>query len=165
MSLRAGGIWAVFTLIIQLPSYLKFIHGIDLRVLGLLSGVPHILRMAFSIALSIWLDYLLRTKKMSRSNVRKLAVFIDCIISGILTIGLAYTGCNYTIAFLLITLAMTMLGAQSSGPLASMVDLAPKYSSVLLGISSTICVLSGTISSYIVGLLTLNNVCECVRFH
>lgn len=153
--------WAVFTLIIQLPSYFKFIHGFNFQMSGLIAGLPHILRMVFSYVLAIYLDYLLRTNKMTRTNVRKLAVFIDCILSGILTIALAYVGCNYTIAFVLVTLAMTLLGAQSAGPLASMVDLAPRYSSILLGISATVCVLSGTISSYIVGILTLNNVCGC----
>lgn len=125
---------------------------------GFLSGLPHILRTIFSYVLSIFLDYLLRTKKMTRTNVRKLAVFFNCIVCGIFTIILSYAGCDHIMAIVSVSLATAMLGAQACGPLSSLVDLAPNFSSVLLGFSATICVLTGTFSSYIVGVLTLNNV-------
>ncbi|TMW49372.1 hypothetical protein DOY81_005516 [Sarcophaga bullata] len=48
-------------------------------------------------------------------------------------------------------------GAVSSGPLASIVDIAPNYAGIVLGISGTIGVLPGFISPYIVGILTLGN--------
>lgn len=155
---QTGGVWVLFTLMTQLPTYFKFIHGLDYRMSGFLSGLPHMLRMIFSYVLSIFLDYLLRTKKMTRTNVRKLAVFFNCIICGIFTLFLAYAGCNYIMAIILVSLAMTMLGAQACGPLSSLVDLAPNFSSILFGLSATVCVLTGTFSSYIVGVLTLNNV-------
>ena len=49
-------------------------------------------------------------------------------------------------------------GAVSSGPLASIVDIAPNYAGIVLGISGAIGVLPGFISPYIVGILTLGNV-------
>lgn len=155
---RTGGVWVLFTMMTQLPTYFKFIHGLDYRMSGFLSGLPHILRMMFSYILSIFLDYLLRTKRMTRTNVRKLAVFCNCIICGIFTIILAYAGCDHIMAIVLVSLAMMMLGAQACGPLSSFVDLASNFSSISFGISATICVLTGTFSSYIVGILTLNNV-------
>lgn len=109
--LSAGGVWTLFTFIIQLPTYFKFIHGLDYRTAGLLSGVPHVLRMVFSYILSVGTDHLLHTGKMTRTNVRKFAVFINCIVGGCL-IGLAYAGCNYVMAIILITLATTLMGAQ-----------------------------------------------------
>lgn len=158
LSFYTGGIWSLFTLMTQLPTYFKLIHGLDYKMSGLLSGVPHILRMVFSYVLSMFIDYLLLTKKMTRTNVRKLAVFCNCIICGIITAVLAYSGCNYIMAIVLVSLAMAMLGAQACGPLSSFVDLASNFSSITFGISATVCVLTGTFSSYIVGILTLNNV-------
>lgn len=160
-SIQTGGVWILFTLMTQLPTYFKLIHGLDYKMSGFLSGLPHILRMTFSYFLSIFLDYLLRNKKMTRTNVRKLAVFCNCIICGILTMMLAYSGCDRLMAIVLVSLAMAMLGAQACGPLSSFVDLASNFSSISFGISATVCVLTGTFSSYIVGVLTLNNVSVC----
>lgn len=43
--------------------------------------------------------------------------------------GLAYAGCDYTLAIILMTSAVAIHGAVSTGPLASFVDLSPNYAS------------------------------------
>ena len=72
-----GGIWGLFTLLTQAPTYFRFIHGWGIEMTGILSGLPHLLRVGFSIAFSHFGDYLLRNDKMSRNNVRKLATFFS----------------------------------------------------------------------------------------
>lgn len=71
-----GGIWGLFTLLTQAPTYFRFIHGWGIEMTGVLSGLPHLLRVAFSIAFSNFGDYLLSSNKMSRNNVRNLATFV-----------------------------------------------------------------------------------------
>lgn len=71
-----GGIWGLFTMITQAPTYFRFIHGWGIEMVGILSGLPHLLRIGFSIVFSHYGDYLLTTNKMSRTNVRKLATFV-----------------------------------------------------------------------------------------
>lgn len=71
-----GGIWGLFTLLTQAPTYFRFIHGWGIEMTGVLSGLPHLLRVAFSIAFSNFGDYLLSSNKMSRRNVRNLATFV-----------------------------------------------------------------------------------------
>ncbi|XP_037044095.1 sialin-like isoform X2 [Bradysia coprophila] len=151
-----GSVWQLYTLMIQLPTYFKFIHGFDIRMSGLFSGGPHFLRMGFSYIFSSFVDYLLHSKSLSRTNARKVAVFVSCIFSGSLCIGLAYAGCNSNLVIVLTTASIALLGAQSAGTLPSFVELASNYSSILLGISQTICVLPGILSSHIVGVLTNN---------
>jgi hypothetical protein len=70
-----GGIWGLFTLLTQAPTYFRFIHGWGIEMTGILSGLPHLLRVGFSIVFSNFGDYLLRNDKMSRNNVRRLATF------------------------------------------------------------------------------------------
>ncbi|XP_037044101.1 sialin-like isoform X2 [Bradysia coprophila] len=151
-----GSSWQLYTLVIQLPSYYKFIHGFDIRMSGLFSGGPHFLRMGFSYIFSSFVDYLLHSKSLSRTNARKFAVFVSCILSGTMCIGSAYAGCNSSLVIVLTTASITLLGAQTAGILPSFVELAPNYASILLGISLTICVLPGILSSHIVGVLTNN---------
>lgn len=152
-----GGIWGLFTLMTHAPSYFKYIHGWNIRVTGLLSGMPHMLRMLFAYLFSLVGDYLLRTNKMSRTNVRKLATGFCTIGQGFCMLALAYSGCNSEAAIVFLTLATAIHGTVSSGPLASFVDISPNYASVCLGLCGMIAVLPGFISPAVVGTLTYQN--------
>jgi MFS transporter, ACS family, solute carrier family 17 (sodium-dependent inorganic phosphate cotransporter), member 5 len=72
-----GGVWGLFTIIAQAPSYFRFVHGWDIEMTGLLSGLPHIFRFLFSLFMSTICDYILANGKMSRTNVRKFATFFS----------------------------------------------------------------------------------------
>lgn len=142
----------------QAPTYFKNIHGWDIKSIGLLSGIPHLMRMLFAYFFSIYGDYLLRTDKMSTTNVRKLATFVCSIIKGLFVIGIAYSGCDSIMAIVFLTIATALHGAVSTGALASVVDISPNFSGVVLGLCGMVGVLPGFISPFIVGYLTLGNV-------
>ncbi|XP_037049155.1 sialin [Bradysia coprophila] len=152
-----GGIWALFTLMVQAPTYFKVIHGWDIKMIGLLSGIPHLMRMFFAFFFSMFGDWLLRTDKMSATSVRKLATFVCSILKGVFVIGIAYSGCNSTSAVVFLTIATALHGAVSTGALASMVDIGPNFSGVILGISGMVGILPGFISPFVVGYLTFGN--------
>ncbi|XP_037717338.1 sialin [Drosophila subpulchrella] len=152
-----GGIWGLFTLMTHAPTYFRLIHHWNIRATGFLSGLPHLMRMLFAYVFSMLADYLLRTDRMSRTNVRKLATFICCGVKGFVVLALAYFGYNATAAIVLVTLATMFHGAVSSGPLASMVDLSPNYAGIVLGVSGMIGGMPGFISPFIVGQLTNDN--------
>ncbi|KAH8240341.1 hypothetical protein KR038_004132 [Drosophila bunnanda] len=152
-----GGIWGLFTLMTHAPTYFRLIHHWNMRATGFLSGLPHLMRMLFAYVFSMFADYLLRTDRLSRTNVRKLATFVCCGVKGLIVLALAYFGYNATAAILLVTLATMFHGAVSSGPLASMVDLSPNYAGIVLGVSGMIGGMPGFISPLIVGYLTQGN--------
>lgn len=107
----------------QAPTYFRIIHGWGVQMTGFLSGFPHLCRMIFAYVFSIFIDYLLRNDKMSRTNVRKLASAVATIVNGIFVIGLAFSGCSSTIAVAFLTLATIVHGAVSSGQLAGLIDI------------------------------------------
>lgn len=153
-----GGIWGLFTLLTQAPTYFKVIHGWSVKMTGLLCGIPHFARMSFAYGFSSIGDWLLRTDRMSRTRVRKLAGTFSLLINGLFVIGLAFSGCNSVVAIVFITLATGAQGAVSTGPLANIIDISPNYSGVILGIASLITTIPGILSPYIVGKLTIGNV-------
>ncbi|XP_053685969.1 sialin [Sabethes cyaneus] len=152
-----AGIWGLFTLMTQAPSYFNYIHGWDIKMTGILSGIPHLCRMMFAYCVSVVGDYLLKHNLMSRTNVRKMGGAFCCLVNGIFILALAYSGCNATMAILFLTLATMMHGAVSTGPLANIIDISPKFAGILLGISGMITVVPGFVSPIIVGILTLGN--------
>lgn len=152
-----GNIWGLFTLSTQAPTYFKLIHGWDIRMTGFISGMPHLGRTIFAILMSSLGDCLLRNDYMSRTNVRKLATATCCIGQGVFMLGLAFSGCNSTAAIVFSTVATSVSGAVTTGPLASLIDLSPNFASVMLGITNMITVIPGFISPVIVGYLTYEN--------
>lgn len=159
-----GGVWGLFTLMTQAPTYFKFIHGLNMNMTGILSGAPHLLRMGFAYAFSVLGDWLLSANRMSRTNVRKLAGIMCLLVNGAFVVGLAYTGCNSTAAIAMLMAATAVHGAVSTGPLASLIDISPNYSGITLGLTGMFAVLPGFISPLIVGHLTLNNVSVWKQF-
>lgn len=170
-----GGVWGLFTLIAQAPSYFRLVHGWGIEMTGILSGLPHLLRVIFSLCVSTVCDHLLTTNKMSRTNVRKMAAFLSklfvstltfsrmlkllsvlgLIVNGVFVIGLAFSGCHVILAVAFLTISLMLHGAVSSGALASVVDISPNFAGVSLGINSSFSVLTGFISPLIVGYLTM----------
>lgn len=95
---------------------------------------------------------------MTRTNVRKLAGAFCTIMNGLFILGLAYSGCNAVEAITFVALATCVQGAVSTGPLASIIDISPNHSGVILGLANLITTCPGFISPYIVGKLTMGNV-------
>ncbi|XP_075163502.1 sialin-like [Haematobia irritans] len=152
-----GGAWSVFTIMTQGPTYFKVIHNWDIRAAGIFSGLPHLLRMIFAYLFSLMADYLLRREKLSRTNVRKLATGISCILNGLMMLALAYFGTNAILAITFVCLAIMFQGSGTSGPLSSMVDIAPNFAGIISGLCGTFGCMPGFISAFIVGYLTLDN--------
>uniref|UniRef100_A0AAG5DIP9 Major facilitator superfamily (MFS) profile domain-containing protein n=1 Tax=Anopheles atroparvus TaxID=41427 RepID=A0AAG5DIP9_ANOAO len=148
-----GGIWGLFTLMTQAPTYFNNVHGWNIEMTGLLSGIPHLCRMLFAYVFSLVGDRLLKRELMSRTGVRKMGGTMCCVVNGAFVFALAYSGCNSLMAIIFLTLATTVHGAVSTGPLANLVDMSPRYAGILLGVSGMITVIPGFISPIIVGML------------
>lgn len=153
-----GGIWGLATIMTQGPTYFRIVHGWNVQMVGVLSGLPHLARMLFAYFFSAMCDSLMRNNKMSRNNVRKLATAMCSTVQSFFVLGLAFSGCNAWLAIFCVTVATMVHGAVSSGPLASVIDLSPNFSGVILGLTGMIACWPAFLSPYIVGLLTLNNV-------
>uniref|UniRef100_A0A2H8TPE6 Putative inorganic phosphate cotransporter n=2 Tax=Melanaphis sacchari TaxID=742174 RepID=A0A2H8TPE6_9HEMI len=153
---QGGGIWGLFTLTAQAPSYFNFVLGLNIKQTGLWSGIPHFTRWAFSFAFSSMCDRLVKSKRMSMTNVRKMATCFCNILQGLFIWGICYSGCNSMAAIFMLLSATAVNGAISSGALAAVVDIAPNYAGVIQGIIGTVIASLGFISPMVVGYLTLN---------
>lgn len=154
---QCGAGYGLFTLMTQAPTYFDVILGWNIKMVGIWSGLPHLCRCFFAIGFGMFADYLITNKTMSRTNVRKFAVFICNILQGVLILGIAYSGCNSTEAILFLITATGVAGATSSGMLSNVVDLSPNFASILQGLTGVTGNIPGFVSSYIVGILTYQN--------
>lgn len=79
------------------------------------------------------------------------------ILNGFAVLGLAYAGCSVTTAVFFMSVSLCLHGAVSSATLASIVDIAPNYAGITLGLVSTVAIMSGFVSPIIVGYITFEN--------
>lgn len=151
--------WATITLLTQAPTYFRMALGWNIAETGLVSGLPHFFRIICSYCLGKFADYMLTTNRLSRTNVRKMGVFVTNIGTGIFIVGLAFSGCNSMVAICCLLFSVTFTGAISTGSLSCFVDLSPNFSSITLGMGLMIGSFSGILSQLTVGWLAFGNVC------
>lgn len=76
------------------------------------------------------------------------------ILNGFWILGVAYSGCNYFSAVVFLSLALCCNGAVATSVMASVVDIAPNYAGITMGITSTAATVGGFISPIVVGYIT-----------
>lgn len=150
--------WGTITMLTQAPSYFRMALGWNIHTIGLVSGLPHFLKIIFSYIFGAFADYLLSTEQLSRTNVRKMGVFVCNVCTGLLLAGLALSGCNTTVAICCLVFAVTFTGATSTGTLSCFVDLSPNFSGITLGMGMMVGSFAGVISQQTVGWLAFGNV-------
>lgn len=103
-------------------------------------------------------DWLISSKRMSLTNVRKLATFVCTGVQGLFMLLLGFSGCQPILAVIFMMMGTAANGAISAGTIANFIDLSPNYASVLLGFCGMIITWCGFASPVVVGVLTNNNV-------
>ncbi|XP_034951933.1 uncharacterized protein [Chelonus insularis] len=146
-----------FTILTQLPTYMKYILNYEIKENGLLCSLLFIGQYFFGLLSAIIADYLHRKRICSVTTIRKVFNTIASIIPGLCMIILAKFGCDRVIAVTVFTIASTTNGAVTAGFLGNSLDIAPNFSGTIYGLVNTACSLAGYLSSLMVGSLTLNN--------
>lgn len=149
-----GANGAVFALLTHTPTFLKYIHGFEMKSTGVWSGLPHLSRWIFALVFGIFTQY---QSFMNVTTVRKLATTLCTIGVSIIMLGLVFPKCGKEATVTLLIIAITLQGAIPAGPYANVIDLSPNFSSVLQGIIGMVSVTSGFMYPFIVGYLTQHN--------
>ncbi|KAF7661112.1 hypothetical protein LDENG_00269210 [Lucifuga dentata] len=145
--------WTFYLLLISQPAYFEEVFGFPISKVGILSAVPH---MVMTIVVPIGgqlADFLRSSKLMSTTNVRKL---MNCGGFGMEATLLLVVGFSHTrgMAISFLVLAVGFSGFAISGFNVNHLDIAPRYASILMGISNGVGTLSGMVCPLIVGALT-----------
>ncbi|KAE8749881.1 hypothetical protein FOCC_FOCC003350 [Frankliniella occidentalis] len=119
--------WGFYTLLTQLPTFMKDVLQVEIEQSGLLSALPYICM-----------------------SVRKLFNCGAFISQTIFMMIAAYTMSPWAIV-LCITIAVGLGGFAWSAFSVNHLDIAPQYASILMGISNTVATLPGMISPHITG--------------
>ncbi|XP_065204372.1 sialin-like [Planococcus citri] len=149
--------WCIHTLNIYLPSYLRYVHGLDMKKGGYIAGAVFFVKSIVSVFAASITDFIIRKKYMSTQYVRKLSVFVSCVMGGAFLLAVPYAECNVKLAVVFLFVAITLHGFFIAGATVAILDMSPNFSSVLQGIAGTLAVSSGFLSPFLTDQLPFFN--------
>ncbi|KAK2834443.1 hypothetical protein Q7C36_015144 [Tachysurus vachellii] len=147
--------WTFYLLLISQPAYFEEVFGFEISKVGMLSALPHLV-MTIIVPIGGQLaDFLRSNKIMSTTNVRKI---MNCGGFGMEATLLLVVGFSHSkgVAISFLVLAVGFSGFAISGFNVNHLDIAPRYASILMGISNGVGTLSGMVCPLIVGAMTKN---------
>ncbi|NXL90599.1 VGLU3 protein, partial [Alectura lathami] len=140
--------WTFYLLLISQPAYFEEVFGFAISKVGLLSAVPHMV-MTIIVPIGGQLADFLRSRKiLTTTTVRKV---MNCGVRDAMESG--YTSSQRVLRFLVL-LRLGFSGFAISGFNVNHLDIAPRYASILMGISNGVGTLSGMVCPLIVGAMT-----------
>ncbi|KAG5273217.1 hypothetical protein AALO_G00148940 [Alosa alosa] len=151
--------WTFYLLLISQPAYFEEVFGFEISKVGMISALPHLV-MTIIVPIGGQLADFLRSKKiMSTTNVRKI---MNCGGFGMEATLLLVVGWSHSkpVAISFLVLAVGFSGFAISGFNVNHLDIAPRYASILMGISNGVGTLSGMVCPLIVGAMTKNKTRE-----
>lgn len=144
--------YGYYTLLMELPSYMKNIVDFDLEISGFVSAIPYILLIALLFPSGYLADWLQIKNILSTSQVRKFFNNISFFAQMIFLLLAAYFT-NKIHIVICISLSIGLGAFSMSGFLANTLDIAPQFSSIVLGISNSFATLPGLISPVVTGFI------------
>ncbi|KAL1494699.1 hypothetical protein ABEB36_010257 [Hypothenemus hampei] len=142
--------WGFYTLLTQLPKYLKDIHSYDLGKSGFLSGLPYLVMAIMMQFAGQWADWFRVRGILTTGQVRKIFNCSGFIAQTVFMIAAAFWSDRIGTVFSL-TLAVGLGAFAWAGFSVNHLDIAPQYASVLMGIGNTVATLPGIISPILSG--------------
>eukprot|EP00795_Rhopilema_esculentum_P016411 gene16411-7817_t len=151
--------WGYYTLLTSLPTYLKLMLKFDLQKTGFLASFPYLVMIIVVQTGGRLADFLRSSGRMSTTSVRKLFNTLGFMFQGIFMIVVGYSTSKYMAMFALV-MAVGFGGLAWSGFIVNHLDIAPRYASLLLGISNCFATIPGIVSPLVVGFVTTHETKE-----
>lgn len=150
-------VFAYFTVVNQLPTYMKEVLHFNVKKNGLLSSLPYLGKYAMAIIASYLADRLRRTGRLSTTATRKIFTTFAVFTPGVLMIFQAIFGEDPAVSVGIFTCSLFFNGAVTAGYLANGLDIAPNFSGTIFGMANTLSSIGGWLSTFMVATITSEN--------
>ncbi|CAH2096620.1 unnamed protein product [Euphydryas editha] len=136
---HCGQLWGFWTLMTEIPSYMKQVLGVDITSNGMLSALPYIAMYVLSFPIGFASDFILKKKWLTVTACRKLFNSLGHFGPAIALIGLSYVPSGELVsAVTILTFVVGLNAGQYTGCLLVHIDMAPNFAGTLMGITNCI---------------------------
>ncbi|KAI4457067.1 solute carrier family 17 [Holotrichia oblita] len=150
-------VFGYFTVVNQLPTYMKEVLHFNVKANGLLSSLPYLGKYVMAVIASYAADRLRRSGRYSTTLIRKGFTTFAVAVPALFMIVQAFFGYDATISVTIFTGSLFFNGAVTAGYLANGLDIAPNFSGTIFGLANTLSSFGGFVSTSIVAALTNKN--------
>ncbi|XP_019869672.2 putative inorganic phosphate cotransporter isoform X5 [Aethina tumida] len=154
---QVGHDWGFFTMVTDLPKYMKDVLKFDVEANGVWSSVPYVVMWIVSMVFGWFCDYLTVKKFIGVTMARKVFTSIASAGPAIFIIIASYSGCDRMLAVWMFTIAMGFMGTFYCGMKVNALDLSPNFAGTLMAIVNGVGAITGIIAPYLAGALTPNH--------
>lgn len=128
------GFW---TLLTEMPSYMKYVLDVDIKENGKLSALPYVAMYLLSFFFSWVADFLVNRNIIRLVTSRKIFNSIAHWGPAVALLGLSYLPSgNLSLAVIILTITVGLNGAHYSGFMMSHIDLSPNHASTMMGFTN-----------------------------
>ncbi|XP_070504441.1 sialin-like [Chironomus tepperi] len=144
--------WGFHTLLAQLPLYLDEVLDFNLEESAMISALPYLVLTVLVFVSGFIADWMLKKNFMSITKVRKIFNNSAFILQMVFLMAAGFLT-SPVLIIVCITLSVGFGAPTSCGYTANLLDIAPQFSSIISGISSTIATMPGMISPPLSGFI------------
>ncbi|XP_006872882.1 PREDICTED: sodium-dependent phosphate transport protein 3 [Chrysochloris asiatica] len=149
--------WLCTIIITYLPTYISSVLHVNIRDSGVLSSLPFIAASSCTLLGGQLADFLLSRNLLRLITVRKLFSSLGLLLPSLCAMVLPFVTSSYMTTIILLILIPGTSNLCDSGFIINTLDIAPRYSSFLMGISRGFGLIAGIISSTATGFLISEN--------
>lgn len=153
-AMHFGQNWGFYTLLTELPTYLKNIQHFDMKSNGIISALPYLVMWIFSIIFSTIMDKLLAAGKVATLTVRRTAMIIGIYCPTVGLVAMCFVNCDAVLAVVVLCVSVGLNGAVYAGYMCSHQDLAPNFAGFLMGLTNTVATIPGFAAPQLTGAIT-----------
>ncbi|XP_073956250.1 putative inorganic phosphate cotransporter isoform X1 [Choristoneura fumiferana] len=122
----------------QIPTYMHYILGFNIKSSGFLSSLPYIGSFFFCIAYGVLSDYCVNRGYVTLKTTRIVCNTLGQAAPAVCLIAVSYTD-NITLAVILIVAAVSLYAGVHSGWMVNYIDMSPNFSGSLMAVGNTGC--------------------------
>ncbi|CAM1325278.1 Uncharacterised protein g8903 [Pycnogonum litorale] len=144
--------WGGFTMMTQLPTYMKRVFGFDTKQSGAISGAPYAVQAIVLIISGYLSDYVIKRSIASTKVVRRFCVCFGALVQATSLVLIAnIENSTATVAFLICGTGLGVV--MVSGYNINVLDLAPNIVGPMMGIANFFSALSAILAPLVSGLI------------
>jgi len=151
---QIGHDWGFFTMVTDLPKYMKDVLKFNVSQNGLWSSLPYLVMWFTSLGCGWVCDFLVKRKLMTLTFSRKFFTSLASMGPAVFIVVASYVGCDRILAVWMFTIAMGFMGCYYCGMKVNALDLSPNFAGTLMAIINGIGASSGIVTPYLTGALT-----------
>lgn len=146
--------WGYFTMICETSIYLDVVFNFDVDENTLISALPNFLCYTTGLTSIIISEFLIRKNHLSVRMVRILLTSFGMCFPAIIFIALGFiSNNNKDVAVVLIIACIGLMGPVQYGTGVAMIDIAPNFASVIIGIQMAVASIPGFVVPVVVSVI------------